>query len=53
MALTTHPAALPAPFPHLPEVTTAVRRWVLPIASMLDPHSRLTVLPGTSCGNSP
>lgn len=35
MALTTHPAALPAPFPHLPEVTTAIRRWVLPIASMV------------------
>ena len=26
-------------------------RAAMPIASMLDPHSRLTVLPGTSCGN--
>ncbi|MFN8147503.1 MAG: hypothetical protein U0R76_08565 [Candidatus Nanopelagicales bacterium] len=44
MALTTHPAALPHGLPHLPEVTTAVRRWVVPIASMVLCAGGLAVL---------
>lgn len=35
MALTAHPDALPNRLTHVPEVAAAVRRWVLPLASMV------------------
>jgi hypothetical protein len=44
MALTTHPAALPQGLPHLPDLTAVVRRWVLPIASMIVCAGGLAVL---------
>lgn len=42
MALATHPAAIPVP--RLPEISSVVRRWVLPIASMVVCAGGLAVL---------